>query len=236
MAENESANSFYEVVSELERLVEVWKNLGSSHMNFESITDLITQKLVGLGAFDENDFREDIDSLQDLGRLVDLRNKILDLNICTVRNYGEHWVSFDATLKKMITVISDLNPVDTSSDLRCLETLEDWATLNIRIMKYHGNSPESSNLLDSIVFAGLNALWVAFDDGLVVKNDVDSMRVLEIAAKLRGTLTTQYRMLIDKIIAQKVRILSIRQVGKSDVSGHHIRRYYIVAHNRYSVI
>lgn len=46
MANPESDHSFRGVFSELERLVEVWKNLGHSYMNFEPITDLITQKLV----------------------------------------------------------------------------------------------------------------------------------------------------------------------------------------------
>ena len=233
MANNESANSFYEVIVDLERLVEVWKNLGNSHMSFESITDLITQKLVGLGAFGENDLRDTC--LQDLGRLVHLRNKILELDICTTRHYGEHWGILDAFLKKMITFF-DARYMNTTSDLRCLETLEEWATLGAQMMKYPVRSPESSGLLNSIVVARLNALRIAFKDGLVVKNDADSMRALEIAAKLRGIITPQFHMWIEKIIAQKLRILSIRQVGKSNVSGHRIRRYYIVAHSRYSLI
>ncbi len=235
MADNVYADSFYEAVSELERLVDVWKNLGNSHMNFESITDLITQKLVGLGAFSDLDLCCGGFSIQYLARLIDLRNKILELNICTTRHYGEHWGILDAFLKNVITWL-DIRYVDTTSDLQCLENLEEWATLCAKMMKYRVTSPESSGLLDSIVGARLYDLRVAFEDGLVVKNDVDSMRALEIAAKLRGTLTPQFHMWIDKIIAQKLRILSIRQVGKSDVSGHRIRRYYIVAHNRYSLI
>ncbi len=232
MANNVSTDSFYQVFYELERLVEVWKNLGNSHMNFESITDLIMQKLVGLGAFGENDL---CDTSLYLDRLVDLRNKILELNICTTRHYGEYWAILDALLKNMITWF-DTRYVDTTSDLQCLENLEEWATLCAKMMKYRVTSPESSSLLDSIVGARLNDLRVAFEDGLVVKNDADSMRALEIAAKLRGTLTPHSHMWIEKVIAQKLRILSIRQAGKSDVSGHHIRRYHIVAHNRYSLI
>ena len=57
MADAGSDNSFHEVVPELERLVQVWKNLDHSYTNLESITHLITQKLVGLGAFGEDDIR-----------------------------------------------------------------------------------------------------------------------------------------------------------------------------------
>ena len=88
MANPESNNSFRELIPELERLVGVWKNLGNSYMNFELITDLITQKLVGLGTFGDNDLHGV--SLKDVGRLVDIRNTIVEFNICSTRIYGEH--------------------------------------------------------------------------------------------------------------------------------------------------
>lgn len=95
--------------------MQVWKNVGHSYMNFESINDLITQKLVGLGAFGEADIRGT--ALKDLGCLIDIRNTILELNICSTRNYGEHWSIFDALLKKTITVLSAIHPVDTRRQL-----------------------------------------------------------------------------------------------------------------------
>lgn len=57
MANFESEGSVHEKLTELERLVEIWKILGISHMNFESITDLITQQLVGLRALGDNEIR-----------------------------------------------------------------------------------------------------------------------------------------------------------------------------------
>lgn len=230
MANPESENRVHEVISELERLVKVWKNLGHSYMNFESIADLITQKLVGLGALGDND-----SSLKNLGRLVGIRNTMVELNVCSTRNYGEHWGFLDAFLKKMITVLSDRNPMDATSDLRCLETLEEWAAIGFQMMKYAMFSPESCNLLDRVVVMRLNTLWKTFEKGLVVKDDVNSMRVLEIAAKLRDTLRPQFHIWIDKIVAQKLRILTIRQVGKSDVSWKNIRLYFIVTHTGYSL-
>lgn len=213
----ESEDILQEVLLELERLVEVWKNVGRSNMNFEAITDLITQKLVGLGALREDDLHGT--SLEDLGRVVDLRNTLVQLKICPMRNYGEHWGILDAFLKKMITILSALNPLDATLDLHCLETLEEWAALRFRMIKHSETSPESCSLLEQVVVMGLNALWEAFEKGLVVKDDVRSMMVLEIAMKLRDTLRPEFHMWIDKIVAQKLRILSIRQAGKSDVSG-----------------
>ncbi|KAL9132746.1 MAG: hypothetical protein Q9175_006080 [Cornicularia normoerica] len=222
MANPESENRVHEVISELERLVKVWKNLGHSYMNFESIADLITQKLVGLGALGDNDIHDS--SLKNLGRSVGIRNTMVELNVCSTRNYGEHWGFLDAFLKKMITVLSDRNPMDATSDLRCLETLEEWAAIGFQMMKYAMFSPESCNLLDHVVVMRLNTLWKTFEKGLVVKDDVNSMRVLELAAKLRDTLRPQFHIWIDKIVAQKLRILSIRQAGKSDVHQESIKQ------------
>ena len=187
MADAGSDNSFHAVVPELERLVQVWKNLNHSYTNFESITHLVTQKLVGLGASGEDDIRGT--SLKDLGCLIDIHNTILELNICSTRNYGEHWSIFDAFLKKMITFLSALHPVDATSDLRCLEALEERAALSLQMMKYRMASPGpgSSSLLDHVVVMGLSALWEAFEKGLVVKDDANSMRVLEIVGSYETT-------------------------------------------------
>ena len=82
--------------------MEIWENLRDSYRNFESMTDLITQKLVGLRALDDNDIRGT--SMKDLGRLVGVRNAIMELDICANRKYCEHWEILDALLEKMITV------------------------------------------------------------------------------------------------------------------------------------
>lgn len=143
-------------------------------MNFESITDLITQKLVGLDALGDNDIHGT--SLKDLGRLIGIRNTIFELNICTTRNYGEHLGILDAFSTKMVTVLFALNPVDATSDLRCLKTLEEWAALGFQTTKYPIASSESGSLLDYVVFTGLNALSEAFKKGPVVADDAKSMR------------------------------------------------------------
>ena len=216
MASPESKGSFHEVLSELERLVEIGKNLRSSYMNFDSIADLITQKLVGLRALGDDDTRDT--SLKDLKRLLVIRNRILDLNICSNRNYGEHWKILDGLLKRTITILSFLHPVDATSDLRCLETLEGWVVLNDQMITHPTVSPEAGSLLNDIVFTRLNTLLETFENGLIVKDDTGSMRVLEIAAKLRKMFHPRYHKGFDKIGGQKLRILSIRQAGKSDVS------------------
>lgn len=220
MANPESNDSFRELFPELERLVGVWKNLGNSYMNFELITDLITQKLVGLGTFGDNDLHGA--SLKDVGRLVDIRNTIVEFSICSTRNYGEHWQILDAFLKKMITISSTIPPMDPEykPDLDCLEILAEWATLASKMTKYPVTSPESSSMLDHVIVIELKDLWKAFEKGIVVKDDVDSMEALETAASLRDTLCPHFHMRMDKFIAQKLRILSIRQAGKSDVSEH----------------
>lgn len=94
MASPESKNSFNEVIRDLERLVAVWKIHGHSCMNFESITDLITQKLVGLDALGDNGIHGT--SLKDLGRFIGIPNTIFQLNICSTRNYAEHLGILDA--------------------------------------------------------------------------------------------------------------------------------------------
>lgn len=229
MANLELVSNFQKEILDLERLVEVWKNLRCSHLNFETISDLITQKLVGLGALCDNDMHGT--SLKGLGRLIGIRNTMVELDSCSVTSYGEYWSILDALLKMMITFLSARNTLDTTSDLRCLETLEEWTALNFQMMQCPLTSLESNALLDDVVFMGLRALREVFEKGLVVKDDTNSMRVLEIAAELRDTLRPQFHKCIDKIIAQKLRILSIHQTGKSDVSGNHIRSYYTAAHN-----
>lgn len=66
------------------------------------------------------------------------------------------------------------------------------------MMKYRMASPgpESSSLLDHVVVMGLSALWEAFEKGLVVKDDASSMKVLQIAAKLRDNRPPQFHLLI----------------------------------------
>lgn len=216
MANPDSEGSFHEVLTELERLVEIGKNLRNSYMNFESITDLITQKLVGLRALDDDDIRGT--SLKNLNRLLGLRNTILELNISSNRNYGEHWEILDGLLERMITMLSFLHPVDATSDLRCLETLEGWVVLNDKMIRHPNVSPESGSLLNDIVFTRLNTLLETFENGLIVKDDADSIRVLEIAARIRNMFHSRHFRGLDKIIGQKLRILGIRQAGKSDVS------------------
>lgn len=142
----------------------------------------------------------------------------MELNICSNRNYNEHWEILDALLEKMISFLSDLYFVDTTSDLRCLESLEEWVALSFEMKKYPEVSSHSCTSLDDVLSMRLNTLWEVFDKGLVVKDDACSIRVLKIAAKLRVMLHSQFHHSIDTIIAQKLRILMIRQAGKSDVS------------------
>ena len=216
MVNLESEGSFHEVLTEMERLVEIGKNLRTSYMNSESIADLITQKLVGLRAFGDDDIRGT--SLKDLKRLLGIRNTILELNMCSNRNYGEHWEILDWLLERMIKILAFLHPVDATSDLRCLETLEEWVALNDQMITYPTVSPKSGTLLNDVVFTRLHALSEAFENGLTVKDDAGSMRVLEIAAKLRKHFHPRYHRGLDRIVGQKLRILSIRQAGRSDVS------------------
>ena len=235
MANLESDHSCRAVFIELERLVEVWKNLGNSYMNSEPITELITQKLAGLASINDNDLHGT--SLKDLGRILDVRNTIVELEICSTRNYGELWEILDGFLKKMITFCSAIPLVhpERKSDLECLEVFEEWATLGTKMTKYSIFSPESSSLHDHVVVMKLNDLWNAFEKGIVVTDDVSSIKALEIAARWRDTLRPVFHMRIDKIIAEKLRILSIRQAVKSDVSGNHIRTHCIAADDGYSL-
>ena len=137
----------------------------------------------------------------------------------------------------MITISSAVPPMDPEykSDLDCLEILAEWATLASKMTKYPVTSPESSSILDHVIVMELNELWKAFEKGVMVKDDVNSMKALEIAASLRDTLCPYFHMRIDKFIAQKLRILSIRQAGKSDVSEHRIWSYRTAAHDGYSL-
>ena len=225
MANLEPDDSFRDVLSELECLVDVWKTLGSSYMNSESIADLVTQKLVGLGPLGAKNLRGI--SLNDLGRLVDMRNTIVELDICSKRFYGEHWQILDAFFQKMITRISAAHMVDpgSKSDLDGLTLLEDWATVAAKIRKHTATSPKSSKLLEHVIVAELNKMWHAFQKGIVVKDDARAMKALQIAAKLRDRFDPKFHMWIDKIVAQKLRILSIRQAGKSDVSGDYTQSF-----------
>ena len=84
--------------------------------------------------------------------------------------------------------------------------------------KYPEMSPQSCDSLQGVLCLRLNTPWEAFDKGLVVKDDACSIRVLEIAAKVRAMLHPHLHMSIVKIIGQKLQILSIRQAGGSDVS------------------
>lgn len=79
-------------------------------------------------------------------------------------------------LKKIVTVLFALDAVNATSDLRCLETLEEWAALGFQTTKYPIASSESGSLLDYVVFMGLNALLEAFKKGPVVADDAKSMR------------------------------------------------------------
>ena len=123
---------------------------------------------------------------------------------------------------------------ESKSDLDHLRILEDWATLSNKMGNHAAIFPESSNLVANLIYVELDDLWKAFEKGLVVRDDANSMKALQIAAKLRNW-QPQYHMMMDKIAAQKLRRLSIRQAGKSDVSQCHVRSYCISAHRGHSL-
>ncbi|KAF6239490.1 hypothetical protein HO173_002034 [Letharia columbiana] len=228
MANTDSKNSFNEEIRDLERLVAVWENHGHSCTNFESITDLITQKLVGLDALGDNDIHGT--SLKDLGRLVGIRNTIFQLNICTTRNYGEYWGILDAFKE------------DGHRSLRsepCGRNVRSSLPKDVRGM---GRARLPDDEVSYSVFSirqlarlcrlhGAECPVGGVQEGTRSRRRCQVNEVLKLAAKLRDTLPPQFHIWIDKIVAQKLRILSIRQAGKSDVSGHHIRSYYVAAHN-----
>ena len=153
MASSESNNSddrVCQAISKLERLVEVWKNLRTSDENVELITYLIKQKLVGLGAFTLYDIQGT--STKDLGRSLDLRNTIIEFDICKLGSNDEHWQILDAFLNSMIMKSSSISSGECSSDhpsdLDCLGILENWATLASMMTKYPLASPGASIQLD----------------------------------------------------------------------------------------
>lgn len=90
-------------------------------------------------------------------------------------------------------------------------------------------------MLDQTMLVLLDKLRDAFEKGLIVKNEVGSMKALQIAARLRDMLDPDVYILIDKIIAQKLRILTIREAGKSDVGRHYLRSYCIATYIGHSL-
>lgn len=122
MANPEANNNFGVIVSELEQLVDVWKKLGNLYMNSGSITNLITQKLDGLVALDENEICGT--SWKELGRLVEIRKTLIELENCSGQEeYEEFCQNSDTFIGKTIFRLSAARVLESGikSDLEYLE-------------------------------------------------------------------------------------------------------------------
>lgn len=204
-----------QVLTDLERLIEIWVDLDKSEAACNGVTTLIAKKVEDIKA--SNIVTASNVTSKDLERLVALKSQVLILG----NNHAIN-ISITALCEFLITQKTAAHRVLVGtlkehrrrrSELEQCEELSEYIAIRTLIETYFDNAEESLEEINKVIDGELRSLRVR----VVENHDAISLKVLELCARIRKGLSESQRHFIDRIIGGKISSLKGSQSVTLDV-------------------
>lgn len=204
-----------QVLTDLERLIEIWVDLDKSEAACNGVTTLIAKRVEDARA--SNIVTASNVTSKNLERLVALKLQALILG----NNHAIN-ISITAFCEFLITQKTAAHRVLVGtlkehrrgrSELEQCEELSECIAIRTLIETYFDNVDESLEEINKVVDGELRSLRVR----VVENHDAISLKVLELCARIRKGLSESQRQFIDRIIAGKIGSLKGSQSVTLDV-------------------
>ena len=204
-----------QVLTDLERLIDIWVDLDKSGATCNGVTTLIAKRVEDIKA--SNIVTASRVSSKNIERLVALKSQAHILG----NNHAIN-VSITALCEFMVTQKTAAHRacVETHkkhrhgrSELEQCEELSEFIAIRTLIETYFDNFDESLEEINKVIEDELHSLRVR----TVETHDATSLKVLELCAIIRKALSEPQRQFIDRIIAGKISLLKSAQSVTLDV-------------------
>ena len=204
-----------QVLTDLERLIEIWIDLDKSEAACNGVTTLIAKRVEDVRA--SNIVTASNVTSNNLERLVALKLQVLILG----NNHAIN-ISITALCEFLITQKTAAHRVLVGtlkehrrgrSELEQCEELSECIAIRALIETYFDNAEESLEEINKVIDGELRSLRVR----VVEHHDAISLKVLELCARIRKGLSESQRQFIDRIIVGKISSLKGSQSIMLDV-------------------
>ena len=204
-----------QVLTDLERLVDIWVDLDNSKAACNGVTTLIAKRVEELKA--SNIVTASSVSSKNLERLVALKSQVHILG----NNHAIN-ISITALCGFMVTqktaahrVLVGTHKKDRHgrSELERCEGLSELIAIRTLIETFFDGIDESLEEINEVIEDELRSLRVR----TVENHDATSLKVLELCARIRKALSETQRQFVDRIIAGKISVLKGSQSVTLDV-------------------
>lgn len=204
-----------QVLTDLERLIEIWVDLDKSEAASNGVTTLIAKRVEDVRA--SNIVTASSVTSRNLERLVALKLQVLILG-----NNHAIIISITALCEFLVTQKTAAHRVLVGtlkehrrgkSELEQCEELSECIAIRTLIETYFDNADESLEEINKMIDSELRLLRAR----VVENNDAISLKVLELCAKIRKRLSESQRQFVDRIIAGKISSLKGSQSVTLDV-------------------
>ena len=204
-----------QVLTDLERLIQIWVDLNKSEAACNGVTTLIAKRVEDVRA--SNIVTASNVTSKNLERLVALKSQVLILG----NNHAIN-ISIAALCEFLITQKTAAHRVLVGtlkehrrgrSEFAQCEELSECIAIRTLIETYFENAEESLGEINKVIDGELRSLRVR----VVENHDAISLKVLELCARIRKGLSESQRHYIDRIIAGKISSLKASQSVTLDV-------------------
>ncbi|CAD6583063.1 MAG: hypothetical protein ASARMPRED_001214 [Alectoria sarmentosa] len=200
MSENQSEDPFSTALTEIERLLVVWHDLTAAGVADSPIAAFVRKSIADLSLPPKH--ADSIISFQHLSRLLGILNSMRSYRTIEISGTACLVIFIAEEIERLRNARSVSRSDETpKSTLRRLNDLEHWLALKIMVE----NKQLSRNLdrrLTNIISFDVNALPIQLNAS------PDSLRVIEIGAKLLKALPLQHNAKILQIIVSQIKALT----------------------------
>ena len=203
------------VLTDLERLIDIWVDLDKSEAACNGVTTLIAKRVEDIKA--SNIVTASSVSSKNLERLVALKSQVHILgnnhaiNISITALCG--FMVTQKTAAHRATVGTHKKHRRGRSELEQCEELSESIAIRTLIETYFDNVDESLEEINKVIEDELRSLRVRN----VENHDATSLKVLELCARIRKALSEPQRQCVDRIIRGKISVLKGSQSVTLDV-------------------
>ena len=217
-----------QVLTDLERLIEIWVDLDKSEAACNGVTTLIAKRVEDVRS--SNIVTASNVTPKNLERLVALKLRVLILG----NNHAIN-ISITALCEFLIIQKTAAHRVLTGtlkdhrrgrSELEQCEELSECIAIRTLIETYFDNAGECLEEINKVIDGELHSLHARVVDN----HDAISLKVLELCARIRKGLSEPQRQFIDRIIAGKISSLKGSQSVSLDVRMPSSSLAFVIAH------
>lgn len=200
MSETQLEDPFSTALTEIERLLVVWDDLTAAGVADSPIANLVHKSIADLSVARRH--VDSIISIQNFSRLLEIWSSVKSRETIWASHHG-YILRF---IMKKLTQMKDADAVSRfdktpKATLQRLEDLEHWSALKTKVEKKFP-SEIIGRRIAAIISLGVKALPVHLNASS------DSLRLIEIGAKLFKALPHQHHAKISQIIDPKIKALT----------------------------